>query len=157
MAKSSSSKPAKSGAKNTPFLSLQALIALAVGVLMLIGAVVILSGSNTASDATGSAVSLIAPAEYQAQFVASNANHFLLDVRTPEEFNGGHIPGAANISVETLSRRLSDVPRDQPVVVYCRSGNRSATAAQILREAGFSEIYDLGGIIAWSAAGLPIE
>lgn len=91
---------------------------------------------------------------YLAQF--ENTPHFLLDVRTPAEFAGGHIEGAANIAVETLQSRLSEIPRDQPVVLYCRSGNRSAQAAQILRDAGFTGIYDMGGIIAWEQAGLPV-
>jgi len=48
------------------------------------------------------------------------------------------------------------VPSDVPVVVYCRSDNRSATASQILDRAGYETVYDLGGIIAWSAQGLPV-
>lgn len=97
----------------------------------------------------------IDPAAYQAQF--DDAPHILIDVRTPQEFASGHIPGAINISVETLADRLSEIPEGQPVVVYCRSGNRSASAAQILAGAGYTDIYDLGGIIEWTAAGLPVQ
>jgi len=96
----------------------------------------------------------ISPAEYMAQFAGTP--HFLLDVRTPEEFAGGHLDGAANINVQELQSRLSEIPRDQPVVLYCRSGNRSAQAAQMLQAAGFTGVYDLGGIIAWEQAGLPV-
>jgi rhodanese-related sulfurtransferase len=81
----------------------------------------------------------------------------LLDVRTPEEFNSGHIAGAVNIAVEQLSERLSEVPQDKPVVLYCRSGNRSGQAAQILERAGYTQIYDLGGIITWQQQGFPVE
>lgn len=98
----------------------------------------------------------ITPADYQTQFGAG-ADHLLLDVRTPEEFNSGHIPGAVNISVDQLAQRLSEVPQDKPVVLYCRSGNRSNQAAQILDRAGYTQIYDLGGIITWQQQGYPIE
>lgn len=98
----------------------------------------------------------IAPADYRAQFGA-NADHLLLDVRTPEEFNSGHIAGAVNISVDQLAQRLSEVPQDKPVVLYCRSGNRSSQAAQILAQAGYTQIYDLGGIITWQQQGFPVE
>lgn len=97
----------------------------------------------------------LSPAAYQAQFM--DAPHLLIDVRTAEEFASGHIPGAVNIPVDALQRRLNEVPGDEPVVVYCRSGNRSAQASQILAQAGYSDIYDLGGINAWAAQGLPVE
>lgn len=98
----------------------------------------------------------ITPADYQAKFSAG-ADHLLLDVRTPEEFNSGHIPGAVNISVDQLAQRLSEVPQDKPVVLYCRSGNRSNQAAQILDRAGYTQIYDLGGIVTWQQQGYPVE
>lgn len=102
-------------------------------------------------------VQRIAPAQYQQQFSTANRPHLLLDVRTPQEFASGHIPGAVNISLQTLQSRLSEIPRDQPIVVYCRSGNRSVTASEILAQAGYTDLYDLGGIIAWSAQGLPVR
>lgn len=101
-------------------------------------------------------VQVITPQTYTTTFLDTNKNHFLLDVRRPDEFAGGHIAGAANISVETLTTNLSRVPKDVPIVVYCRSGNRSAQAANILAEAGYTEIYDLGGIIEWQRQSLPV-
>ncbi len=98
----------------------------------------------------------ISPADYQSKFGAGS-EHLLLDVRTPEEFASGHIPGAVNISVDSLSQRLSEVPQDKPVVVYCRSGNRSNQAAQILDQAGYTQIYDLGGIVTWQQQGYPVQ
>lgn len=98
----------------------------------------------------------IAPADYQAQFGA-NADHILIDVRTPEEFASGHIPGAVNIAVDELAQRLNEVPQDIPVVLYCRSGNRSGQAAQLLDRAGYAQIYDLGGIATWAQQGYPVE
>lgn len=79
------------------------------------------------------------------------AGAFLLDVRTPEEFAEGHVEGATNIPVDALAERLADVPKDHDVVVYCRSGGRSARAASLLREAGY-QVHDLGGMDAWTTA-----
>jgi len=72
----------------------------------------------------------------------------LLDVRTPGEFAGGHIDGALNLPVSELSGRMGEIPRDQPVVVYCLSGARSSSAAGMLREAGYTA-HDLGPMDAW--------
>ncbi len=70
----------------------------------------------------------------------------LVDVRTVPEFAADGIDGAKNIPVQQLEQRLEDVgDKGEPVMVYCRSGNRSATAARILEQAGFEQVYDLGG------------
>lgn len=61
----------------------------------------------------------------------------LVDVRTPEEFAAGHLPGAINLPVQELERRMVELePQERPVVVYCRSGSRSADAARLLQSAG---------------------
>lgn len=72
----------------------------------------------------------------------------LLDVRTEGEWSSGHLPGAVLIPVAELEARMSEVPRDHPVVVYCQSGGRSARAAALLAAAGY-DVHDLGGIDAW--------
>lgn len=73
----------------------------------------------------------------------------VLDVRTPEEFAGGHIAGAKNISVQSLPQRVREVgPKTTPVVVYCRSGGRSAAAASMLRQHGY-EVVDVGPMSAF--------
>ena len=74
---------------------------------------------------------------------------FLLDVRTPVEFREAHVPDAINIPVSELGARISEVPTDRDVVVYCRSGGRSARAAGILAHAGYSSVPDLGPMSAW--------
>jgi rhodanese-related sulfurtransferase len=99
----------------------------------------------------------ISPAAYQTEYLVAGTAHVLLDVRTPAEFASGHISGAINIAVEELPQRLAEVPQGQPVIVYCRSGNRSASAVRILAGAGYTPVYDLGGIIDWQAAGYPIQ
>ena len=102
-------------------------------------------------------VQLLRPAEYVAQFQQPAAEHVLIDVRTPEEFAAGHIAGSVNIPLDQVSRRLAEFPTDKPVVLYCRSGNRSAQAADLLTNAGYNNLYDLGGIIDWQAQGLPVQ
>lgn len=81
------------------------------------------------------------------QLVAQGA--LLLDVRTPAEFKDGHVPRALNVPVQELSARLAEVgPRTRPIVVYCRSGGRSAMASQILQGAGY-QVKDIGPMTAW--------
>jgi rhodanese-related sulfurtransferase len=128
------------------------LIVLAVAAFVLINATTpCCAAENTA------AVQPMSPAGYQGEFVETGAEHLLIDVRTPEEFASGHIEGAVNIPVEALASRLSEVPSGQPIVVYCRSGNRSATASQILADAGYTSIYDLGGLQGWISQGFPVS
>jgi rhodanese-related sulfurtransferase len=69
----------------------------------------------------------------------------VLDVRTPQEFRGGAYPGAKNIPVQELASRLEEVPKGKPVVVYCASGMRSASAARVLAQAGF-DVVNAGGL-----------
>ena len=124
---------------------------------LLLGTVAWISTSNLTSISSPITSSrLLTPVEYMDQFATSNA-HALIDVRTPEEFASGHIQNAINIPVESLQDRLDEVPGNMPVIVYCRSGNRSATAVQILVAAGVQPVYDLGGIQIWVAEGFPVQ
>jgi rhodanese-related sulfurtransferase len=78
----------------------------------------------------------------------------VLDVREPEEFAGGHIPGAVNLPQADLATRLDEVPRDRPVLVICQGGFRSLRAAQFLAQSGFSDVASVkGGTEAWRASG----
>jgi phage shock protein E len=70
----------------------------------------------------------------------------VVDVRSPGEFAGGAYPGAVNIPLQTLRSRMSEIPRNRPVVLYCASGMRSASAARILRHAGYTEVVNAGGL-----------
>lgn len=83
------------------------------------------------------------------QLVEAGAH--LLDVRSPGEFSGGHIPGARNIPVHELGARVAELgpDKERPVVVYCASGMRSASAASTLKRAGFARVEDLGGMMRW--------
>lgn len=90
------------------------------------------------------------PSAAEAQSVAQRVDEGaqLVDVRTPAEFAGGHVRGAVNIPVGDLASRADALDASRPVVVYCRSGARSAAAASQLRARGF-EVHDLGPMSAW--------
>ena len=87
-----------------------------------------------------------------AAMMASESDYLILDVRTREEYEQGHIPGAVCVPNESIgSGELSTLPRkDQPILVYCRSGNRSKQAAQKLADAGYTNIVEFGGILSWT-------
>jgi rhodanese-related sulfurtransferase len=74
----------------------------------------------------------------------------LVDVRTPDEFTAGHLPGAINIPVQDLERRMAELEaKEKPIVLYCRSGFRSGSAARMLKRAGYAEVHDLGSMTRW--------
>lgn len=92
----------------------------------------------------------------EAKELIDSGDVFVLDVRTVREFESEHIEGAVNINVNELSSRLDEVPRNEAILVYCRSGSRSVTASNILVDAGYSDVYNmLGGMNDWIAAGYP--
>ena len=83
----------------------------------------------------------------------------MLDVRTPREFAEGHLEGAMLIPVQVLQARLGELAghKDEPVFVYCKTGNRSTVAAKLLVDAGHTEVVNLRrGIREWQSAGLPV-
>jgi rhodanese-related sulfurtransferase len=93
--------------------------------------------------------------EMQAQ---KSAALYVLDVRTPEEFASGHVPGAVNIPYDQVASRLAEIPKDKEVVLYCRSGRRAGLAASELENAGYKDLQLMqGDMPAWEKAGLPVE
>ncbi|HEY9088501.1 MAG TPA: rhodanese-like domain-containing protein [Anaerolineaceae bacterium] len=81
---------------------------------------------------------------------------YFVDVRTPAEYEQAHIPDVPLIPVAELPDRLSEIPRDQPVVFVCQSGGRSAQARDIARQAGYENVTSMaGGMLDWQAANLP--
>lgn len=97
----------------------------------------------------------LAPAEL-AQELSSADPPFVLDVRTPREWQTRRLAGSVNVPLNRLGDSLERVPRDRPVVVHCASGYRSAIAASLLRRDGLAEVSDLvGGLAAWQTANLP--
>ncbi len=82
----------------------------------------------------------------------------LLDVREPEEYAHGHVPGALNLPQAELASRLDEVPRDHPLCVICQGGYRALRAAQFLRQVGITSVTNVtGGTAAWQAAGKPLD
>ena len=79
------------------------------------------------------------------------SNYIILDVRTPEEFSEKHIPGAINIPNETIgTEEVPELPyKDQLILIYCRSGNRSKQASEKLVRLGYTNIVEFGGINDW--------
>jgi rhodanese-related sulfurtransferase len=81
---------------------------------------------------------------------------FVLDVRTPEEWNEFHAPNTTLIPLDELAARVNELPKDQPIVVVCRSGNRSQTGRDILLNAGFKATSMNGGLTEWRDTGHPV-
>jgi rhodanese-related sulfurtransferase len=81
----------------------------------------------------------------------------LIDVRRPLEWEGGRLSGARNIEINELAEAASTIPRDRPVIFYCRSGDRSQMAAEAFREAGYDAYNLAGGITAWAAGERALE
>jgi rhodanese-related sulfurtransferase len=81
----------------------------------------------------------------------------LIDVREPYEVEAGRIAGGRHIELTELAAQVETIDRHRPVVFYCRSGGRSAMAAELFRGAGFTAHNMSGGLVEWVAVGLPIE
>ena len=85
------------------------------------------------------------------EIMDSGEDYILVDVRTKEEFNAGHIKGAVLFPVNQIKARASDTLPDfnRKILLYCRSGNRSQSAARLLIDLGYTDVLDFGGIIDW--------
>ena len=82
----------------------------------------------------------------------------VIDVREPHEYDGGHVPNAAHIPVNTVYARRAELPADKDVIFVCAVGQRSALAAEMAAAAGLTRIFNLdGGTEAWINAGEPVE
>jgi rhodanese-related sulfurtransferase len=82
----------------------------------------------------------------------------VLDVRTADEYATGHVPGAINIPYDQVGARFAEVPKDRPVVLYCRSGRRAGLAAEVLKDQGYRQLQLLeGDMPAWIEKGRPVE
>ncbi len=111
--------------------------------------------THTATQAQSS--TLLEPKPYAAK-LESTPDKIILDVRTPDEFKEGHIPGAINIdwNGNDFNSKVSELDKNKPVFLYCYGGGRSAAGAKALKKKGFTNVYDLeGGMAAWRKAGLP--
>lgn len=130
--------------------------ALVVLLLSLFAVVPAACGSSTDSGAGADTGATTLPAEVSVGEAAAlrDDGAFVLDVRQPEEWVEIHIPDATLIPLGELAARMAEVPKDQEILVYCRSGNRSQEGRNILKAAGFENVTSMvGGIKEWAAAG----
>jgi rhodanese-related sulfurtransferase len=120
---------------------------------------VVVSGAMLIWSFIGAKLSGIEQADTLKATRLYNDDALVLDVREDKEFAAGHIPKAKHIPLGQLAGRLNELDKfkNKPVLVTCRSGNRSARACGMLKKAGFETVYNhAGGIIAWERANLPV-
>lgn len=123
--------------------------------------VALLSGAMLFWSMFGGRIRGIKEADYAAALqLINHKNALVLDVREENEYKLGHILNSTLIPLGQLGERIGELEKykDRPVVVVCRTGNRSGTACAVLGKRGFSQAYNLaGGITAWQKANLPLE
>ena len=133
---------------------------LLLATLLLLG-LVACGGTTATPDAPAEGDPAELPQVVDAETVASiqdDPEVVLIDVREPEEYAAGHIPGVTLIPMGEVPERLDEIPTDKTVITYCRSGNRSGQVMQFLQQQGYDNVHNMeGGIIAWEQAGLPVE
>ena len=119
--------------------------------LFLLLAVMLLTACGQAKENDQEVAYMNITAEEARQIMDSEDGYIILDARTQEEYDQGHIPGAIVISHEEIMEKAEDVltDKDQLILVYCRSGRRSKIAAEALVELGYTNIKEFGGIIDW--------
>ena len=105
-----------------------------------------------------SLVSISQEALLERQQKGDEKTAYVLDVRSPEEYASGHVPGAVNIPYDQVASRIAEVPKDKDVVLYCKSGRRAGIAAEVLASQGYERLQHLeGDIVAWVGKGRPVE
>ena len=117
--------------------------------ILILAVVLLLCGCAGAKQKTGY---IQITQEEARRIMEEETGYLIVDVRTPEEYAEGHIPGAVNIPNESIgSTNLSQLPdQKQKLLVYCRSGNRSKQAAEKLAALGYLNVYEFGGINTWN-------
>ena len=130
--------------------------------LLVAGLLLAACGGGSEAAAPANAVDLAALPETvdvsTVNAIKDDPGVFLLDVREPDEYAAGHIPGITLIPMGEIPARMSELPKDKPVIVTCRTGNRSGQVTDFLREQGFTNVHNMdGGIVAWEAAVYAVE
>ncbi len=126
-----------------------------VTVVVIVALIIYLIATNSGGGATST--TLARDINVDQAYELYQAGTFVLDVRTQEEWDEYHAPNTTLIPLDQLEARISELPKDQDIVVICRSGNRSQQARDILLNAGFSAASMTGGLKEWYAKGYPIE
>jgi phage shock protein E len=112
-------------------MNTQTLTYIAIGIIAVIVLKQLLGGGKVASNIVK-------------QKLESGA--IIIDVRTPDEFRDGAYPKAKNIPLSELGRRMAEIPKDKPVILYCASGARSSSAARAMKQAGYADVINAGGL-----------
>jgi len=121
-------------------------------IIALFASVLLLAGCSTSSSTNNLSVT-----EFSSKTAESGV--VTLDVRTPGEFNEGHVEGAQLIDFQSgnFENEIATLDKSKTYAVYCRSGSRSGQAVKVMSDAGFTSVYNLdGGVIDWTIAGLPL-
>lgn len=132
------------------------LLALALGAVLTVGGLAA-CGADDGTSATAATVTDVDPAGFAE--LATDPDATVLDVRTPQEFAAGHLPGAINIdsSAPDFADAVAELPKDGTYLVYCQTSNRSGVATDRMADLGFTDVYDMkGGIVAWADEGGPV-
>ena len=119
-----------------------------------------LAPGQPASDPAAASASppLISPQALLERQAKKDQSLFVLDVRTPQEYAAGHVPGAVNVPYDQVASHLAEIPKDKDVVIYCRSGRRTGLAAAVLEANGYTKLKHLqGDMEAWLKDGRPVE
>lgn len=134
-----------------PILKLATMAALTV-------AVAACSSAEADGGDADAAVAVVIDADQAVEMLGARDDLQIIDVRTPAEFDAGHLTDAELLDVQDASftEQLGPLDTDGAYLVYCRSGNRSAHAVSIMRDLGFTELYDAGGLADLAAAGAPV-
>jgi len=104
----------------------------------------------------GKPISSIHPAQLSEK-LKNGRRPLVVDVRQPTEYRGGHIAGAKLIPLDTLRRRMKELPQNREIVCVCASGNRSGSATRMLVRAGFNASNMKGGMLSWRRASFPVR
>jgi len=123
-----------------------------IGIVVAVGLLIFLIASLGGEQASN-AGTLPASVSVDEAYQMYQDGTFVLDVRTPEEWNEFHAPNTTLIPLDELASRLNELPKDQPIVVVCRSGNRSQSGRDILLQAGFDATSMTGGLNEWRSKG----
>ena len=129
-----------------------------IALLLVVGLVIFLILQFGGAMRNNASASLPREISVSEAFTKAQNGAFVLDVRTPEEWNEFHAPNSTLIPLDQLPSRLNELPKDREIVVVCRSGNRSQQGRDILLNAGFTQVTSMqGGLTEWRAAGYPTE
>jgi len=127
-----------------------------MSVLVVVLAVLVTACSSGSDTAT---IELVSPEQAAQVIEDAPSGLVVLDIRTPEEFNEVRLDGAINVDYydADFADQLDTLDKNDPYVMYCRSGNRSSDAVKTMKDLGFTEVYEIdGGIVNWFESGYPV-